>query len=58
MDGWFEVEPGIRLHYVVDDFSDPWRRADTVLMVHGGAESAGAWRPIRASPRRTECVGR
>ena len=43
MEGWFEIEPGVRLRYVIDDFSDPWRRADTVLMVHGFAESADAW---------------
>ena len=43
MEGWFEVEPGVRLRYVVDDFSDPWRAPETVLMVHGFAESADAW---------------
>src|SRR5437870_3808524 len=29
--------------YRVDDFSDPWRTAETVLMLHGNAESGLAW---------------
>lgn len=44
MSEYFEVEPGVRLHYVIDDFTDPWRPAPTVLMVHGLAESTEAWR--------------
>ena len=43
-EGYFEVEPGVRLRYIIDDFTDPWQRAETVLMVHGFAESAEAWR--------------
>lgn len=35
MEAHFEVEPGVRLCYIIDDFTDPWRRAETVLMVHG-----------------------
>ena len=44
MEAFFEVEPGTRIRYVVDDFTDPWRGAETVFMVHGFAESAEAWR--------------
>lgn len=44
MDQYFEVEPGVRLRYVVDDYTDPWRKPESVLMVHGFAESADAWR--------------
>lgn len=43
MDGFLEVEPGVRLHYTVDDFTDPWKEPTTVIMVHGFAESAAAW---------------
>lgn len=42
--GYYEVEPGVRLRYFIDDFTDPWTRPDTVLMVHGFAESSLAWR--------------
>lgn len=37
------VAPGVRLKYVVDDFTDPWTSADTVLMVHGFGESGAVW---------------
>lgn len=39
-----EIEPGIYLHVVVDDFTDPWRPVDTVLMVHGMGQNTEAWR--------------
>lgn len=35
---------GCKLFYTVDDFTDPWRKSDTVLFVHGLAESGEAWR--------------
>lgn len=41
---WLEVEPGIRLHVAIDDYSDPWQRAETVLMVHGMGQNLEAWR--------------
>jgi 3-oxoadipate enol-lactonase len=31
------------LHYTVDTFTDPWQSPDTVLMLHGNAESGLAW---------------
>ncbi len=39
-----EISPGVKLHYESDDYTDPWTRPDCVLMLHGIAESAGAWR--------------
>lgn len=38
------IEPGLTLAYRVDDFTDPWKPADTVLMIHGLAESGESWR--------------
>ena len=35
---------GAELFYTVDDFTDPWRGADAVVMLHGNAESGEAWR--------------
>src|SRR5438067_1813411 len=35
--------PDLNMHYEVDDFTDPWHRPDTVLMLHGNAESGLAW---------------
>lgn len=39
-----DIEPGLRLAYRIDDHTDPWRPTDTVLMVHGLAESGESWR--------------
>ena len=41
---WLEVEPGIKLHVVIDDFTDPWRPAETVIMVHSMGQNLEAWR--------------
>jgi len=39
----FRVSPDCTMHYVVDDYSDPWREPQTILMMHGNAESGAAW---------------
>lgn len=38
------VSSGAHLCYRVDDYTDPWRRAETVVFVHGFGESGQAWR--------------
>jgi 3-oxoadipate enol-lactonase len=37
------IPPTLDLHYAVDDFTDPWRTPDTILLLHGNAESSAAW---------------
>ena len=37
------IPPDLYLHYVVDDFTDPWSKPSTVLMLHGNAESGAVW---------------
>ena len=44
MEALLERPDGCKLFYQVDDFTDPWRKAETVLFVHGLAESGEAWR--------------
>ena len=39
----FSIAPDLEMHYVVDDFTDPWRESGTVLLIHGNNESAAAW---------------
>jgi 3-oxoadipate enol-lactonase len=39
----FRPSPDLDMHYEVDDFTDPWRKPETVLMLHGNAESGLAW---------------
>ncbi|HEX2829868.1 MAG TPA: alpha/beta hydrolase [Burkholderiales bacterium] len=36
-------ESDVEIQYRVDDFTDPWRKADTILMIHGNNESGLAW---------------
>jgi pimeloyl-ACP methyl ester carboxylesterase len=36
----FVASDGVRIAYAVDDFTDPWREADTVLLVHAAMGSS------------------
>ena len=44
MEAVLQRPDGCKLFYVIDDFTDAWTRAPTVLFVHGLAESTEAWR--------------
>jgi len=35
--------PDLDMFYLVDDYTDPWKTPETVLMLHGLAESSAAW---------------
>src|SRR5690242_18586259 len=37
------VAPDLEMHYLVDDYTDPWRKPETVLLLHGGSESGAVW---------------
>ena len=37
------VAPDLEMHYVVDDYTDPWRDPETILMLHGSGESGAVW---------------
>src|SRR4051812_50069530 len=39
----FRPTPDLVLHYEIDDFTDPWRQPDAILLLHGNAESGPAW---------------
>jgi 3-oxoadipate enol-lactonase len=39
----FDASPDLRMHYLVDDFTDPWTEPETILLLHGNAESSLAW---------------
>lgn len=38
-----QVSPDLDMHYVIDDFTDPWRASETVLLIHGNNEAGNAW---------------
>src|SRR5215472_12367951 len=51
----FKPSADLDMHYEVDDFTDPWAAPETVLMLHGNAESGLAWYrwvPVLASHYR------
>jgi len=39
----FKPSTDLDMHYQADDFTDPWTHPETVLMLHGNAESGLAW---------------
>jgi pimeloyl-ACP methyl ester carboxylesterase len=39
----FEAPAELRMHYLVDDFTEPWQESETILLLHGNAESGLAW---------------
>jgi len=39
----FQPTTDLAMHYEVDDFTDPWHHPETILLLHGNAESAAAW---------------
>ncbi len=39
----FRVTPDLEMHYRDDEFVDPWCSKETVLLLHGNAESGEAW---------------
>ena len=40
---FFKPSDDLEMHYRVDDFTDPWTQPETILMLHGNAESSLAW---------------
>jgi 3-oxoadipate enol-lactonase len=39
----FQPSPDLAMHYRIDDFTDPWRHPETIMMLHGNAESGLSW---------------
>src|SRR3982750_2550217 len=38
-----QIPPDLDLHYLVDDFTEPWREPSTILTLHGNSESSASW---------------
>lgn len=36
------IAPDLEMHYLVDDYTDPWRDPETILLLHGNCESGAA----------------
>lgn len=39
----FVTSDGVRLAYGIDDFTDPWRAAETAILLHAGMGSSARW---------------
>jgi 3-oxoadipate enol-lactonase len=37
------LDDGCLLHYTIDDYSDPWRETESILLLHGLGESGAVW---------------
>lgn len=37
------IAPDLEMNYLVDDYTDPWRKPETILLLHGNAESSAVW---------------
>lgn len=37
------VADDLEMHYLVDDYTDPWGNPETVLLLHGSSESSAMW---------------
>ena len=37
------ITPDLDMHYLIDDYTDPWLKPDTILLLHGNAESSAVW---------------
>ena len=37
------ITPDLEMHYELDDFTDPWKASEAILMIHGNGERAAAW---------------
>jgi len=40
----FSPTPDLQMHYEFNDYTDPWGTRETVMLMHGNAESGEAWR--------------
>lgn len=50
-----KVEPGVEIHYLIDDYTDPWKRTEWILMHHqmgGNARTWYSWVPYLARHHR------
>ena len=41
---YLQLPSGIRIHYEVNDWTDPWTTPEAVVLIHGFAERTEAWR--------------
>ena len=38
-----KIAQDLDMHYLLDDYTDPWSDSEVILMLHGNAESGAVW---------------
>ena len=38
-----QIASDLKMNYLVDDYTDPWRKPETILLLHGNSESSAVW---------------
>jgi 3-oxoadipate enol-lactonase len=38
-----QIASDLEMHYLIDDFTDPWESPETILLLHGNCESSAVW---------------
>jgi hypothetical protein len=38
-----QIDETLTLHYELDNFTDPWTTPETILLIHGVADTSKAW---------------
>ena len=38
-----QIDDTLEMHYELDDYTDPWTTPETILLVHGVADTSKAW---------------
>src|SRR5262245_27791499 len=41
--GTIRIGSDLEINYLVDDYTDPWRKPETILLLHGASESSAVW---------------
>ena len=37
------ITPDLEMHYQIDDYTDPWRTPESILLLHGNSERGAVW---------------
>lgn len=41
---YLQLRPDTRVFYAIDDWTDPWTKSESIVLIHGFAECTDAWR--------------
>lgn len=53
---YLQLNSDVRIHYEVNEWTDPWSTPEAIVLIHGFAERTDAWRPWVPLLARDYCV--